>query len=194
MKYESFVPMQQNRKVVYDKLLLVLNENNSDNKYTEENIIKMALNLERGIFNWTLDRYKHRVQSDTWNELFKSYYINRAVVICSNLNPKSHVGNTNLIHKLLGKEYNEFQLSHLNSIELFPEKWEEMVKFYSKDLDEIRNKSIFKQQEATDDGLFKCGKCKTRRTTYQQMQTRSADEPATTFVSCLNCGNRWKFC
>jgi hypothetical protein len=29
---------------------------------------------------------------------------------------------------------------------------------------------------------------------YYQMQTRSADEPMTTFVSCLNCNNRWKFC
>jgi transcription elongation factor S-II len=27
----------------------------------------------------------------------------------------------------------------------------------------------------------------------QQMQTRSADEPMTTFVTCVNCGNKWKF-
>lgn len=33
-----------------------------------------------------------------------------------------------------------------------------------------------------------------RKTTYYQMQTRSADEPMTTFVTCVNCGNRWKFC
>jgi hypothetical protein len=26
----------------------------------------------------------------------------------------------------------------------------------------------------------------------QQMQTRSADEPMTTFVSCVACGNKWK--
>lgn len=25
-------------------------------------------------------------------------------------------------------------------------------------------------------------------------QTRSADEPMTTFVTCTNCGNKWKFC
>lgn len=43
-------------------------------------------------------------------------------------------------------------------------------------------------------GLFTCGKCKGTQTTYFQMQTRSSDEPMTTFASCLTCGNRWKFC
>ena len=41
-------------------------------------------------------------------------------------------------------------------------------------------------------GLFKCGKCKGVKTTYYQMQTRSADEPMTTYVTCKTCGNRWK--
>jgi transcription elongation factor S-II len=40
--------------------------------------------------------------------------------------------------------------------------------------------------------MFKCGKCQQRRCTYYQMQTRSADEPMTTFVTCVNCNNRWK--
>ncbi|KAM0752417.1 transcription elongation factor [Meredithblackwellia eburnea MCA 4105] len=47
------------------------------------------------------------------------------------------------------------------------------------------------QQAETD--AFQCGKCKQRKTMYYQMQTRSADEPMTTFVTCLNCNNRWKF-
>jgi len=47
--------------------------------------------------------------------------------------------------------------------------------------------------EASTD-QFLCGKCKNRKCTYYQMQTRSADEPMTTFVSCTVCGNRWKFC
>ncbi|XP_061997284.1 transcription elongation factor TFIIS [Rosa rugosa] len=41
---------------------------------------------------------------------------------------------------------------------------------------------------------FKCGRCGKRKTTYYQMQTRSADEPMTTYVTCVNCNNRWKFC
>ncbi|KAF8987246.1 RNA polymerase II elongation factor [Haplosporangium bisporale] len=52
-------------------------------------------------------------------------------------------------------------------------------------------KGAEEQQAETD--MFKCGKCKGRKTRYYQMQTRSADEPMTTFVTCINCGNRWKF-
>jgi len=47
-----------------------------------------------------------------------------------------------------------------------------------------------KNQTTTD--MFRCGKCGERKTTYYQMQTRSADEPMTTFHTCCVCGNRWK--
>ncbi|XP_075682357.1 transcription elongation factor A protein 1 isoform X2 [Rhinoderma darwinii] len=46
----------------------------------------------------------------------------------------------------------------------------------------------------TETDLFSCGKCKKKNCTYTQVQTRSADEPMTTFVFCNECGNRWKFC
>ncbi|GMT16473.1 hypothetical protein PFISCL1PPCAC_7770, partial [Pristionchus fissidentatus] len=46
----------------------------------------------------------------------------------------------------------------------------------------------------TPSDMFKCGKCNKKNCTYTQLQTRSADEPMTTFVFCLECGNRWKFC
>ncbi|KAK9888890.1 hypothetical protein WA026_001111 [Henosepilachna vigintioctopunctata] len=48
--------------------------------------------------------------------------------------------------------------------------------------------------QGTRTDLLKCGKCKKRNCTYNQVQTRSADEPMTTFVLCIECGNRWKFC
>ena len=38
--------------------------------------------------------------------------------------------------------------------------------------------------------MFSCGKCKSKECTYTQLQTRSADEPMTTFVYCMACGNR----
>jgi len=49
-----------------------------------------------------------------------------------------------------------------------------------------------RDSKAASTDQFRCGKCHKRETTYYQMQTRSADEPMTTFVTCTNCGNRWK--
>jgi len=48
--------------------------------------------------------------------------------------------------------------------------------------------------QGTKTDLLKCGKCGKKNCTYNQIQTRSADEPMTTFVLCNECGNRWKFC
>ena len=37
-----------------------------------------------------------------------------------------------------------------------------------------------------------CSKCKQKKVSYTQAQTRSADEPMTTFCECTVCGHRWK--
>merc|ERR1712166_36111 len=39
---------------------------------------------------------------------------------------------------------------------------------------------------------WQCDKCGEKKCTYYQLQTRSADEPMTTFITCQNCGNNWK--
>ncbi|KAJ7896402.1 transcription factor S-II, central domain-containing protein, partial [Mycena olivaceomarginata] len=49
------------------------------------------------------------------------------------------------------------------------------------------------EEQEAETSAFQCGKCKQWKTRYRQAQTRSADEPMTTFVTCTNCGNRWKF-
>lgn len=46
--------------------------------------------------------------------------------------------------------------------------------------------------DALQASLFTCGRCKSIKTTSTQKQTRSADEPMTVFVLCMNCGKRWK--
>lgn len=46
---------------------------------------------------------------------------------------------------------------------------------------------------AAETNMFRCSRCKERKCTYSQLQTRSCDEPMTTFVHCTVCGNRWRF-
>ena len=65
-------------------------------------------------------------------------------------------------------------------------------------------KKYLDKQNATDEFLYsrtvgirttehKCGRCKAKDCTYYQLQVRCSDEPMTTFINCLNCGNKWSF-
>jgi transcription elongation factor S-II len=72
-------------------------------------------------------------------------------------------------------------------------------------MDQARWDNMAVEKKKKDDGLyeiniessssdFTCRKhnCKSSRCSYYQMQTRCADEPITTFVTCLDCGSRYR--
>ncbi|XP_053566423.1 transcription elongation factor A protein 2 [Bombina bombina] len=76
---------------------------------------------------------------------------------------------------------------------------EEMASNELKEMRKAMTKAAIQEHQMAKTGgtqtdLFSCGKCKKKNCTYTQVQTRSADEPMTTFVVCNECGNRWKFC
>ena len=56
----------------------------------------------------------------------------------------------------------------------------------------VRDKQKYEPNIEASTDNFTCNKCKSKKCTYYQLQTRSADEPMTTFVTCLECGKRWK--
>lgn len=94
------------------------------------------------------------------------------------------------------------QLAHdIYNNAISPERFVEMSQeeMKSEDLkqkeDEMHKKCLLDMQVAkplVESGMFECSKCKQRKCSYYQMQTRSADEPMTTYVQCV-CGHRWKF-
>lgn len=59
-------------------------------------------------------------------------------------------------------------------------------------IDSKRSDFMIKHMKAKD-GMYTCSKCKGKKTTFYEQQTRSADEPMTTFVQCLDCGHNMKF-
>lgn len=54
-------------------------------------------------------------------------------------------------------------------------------------------KSEIPQDVEIQEGAFECHKCHSKKCTYYQLQTRSADEGMTTYVTCSTCKNRWRF-
>ncbi|KAI1454535.1 transcription elongation factor [Annulohypoxylon moriforme] len=60
------------------------------------------------------------------------------------------------------------------------------------ELENMKKAQVPMAEKSISDSL-ECGGCKKKMVSYTQAQTRSADEPMTTFCECMNCGKRWKF-
>ena len=101
--------------------------------------------------------------------------------ICHNLKE------SNNIEKIKKKQLKAHEFAFMTHQEMCPEKWEELL-----EAKKIRDQNKYEPNLEASTYDFKCWKCKSKKCTYYQLQTRSADEPMTTFVTCLDCGNRWK--
>ena len=145
--------------------------------------IKISENLEKGIFNYTLEECERKNLIKKWaNEFFGIIYIQKVKAINFNLN------SPDLLNKLIKKEFKAHEFAFLNHQLMRPDLWDDLLE---KKRIKDENKFTPKIEASTDD--FTCFKCKSKKCTFYQLQTRSADEPMTTFVTCLDCGNRWKF-
>ena len=146
-----------------------------------------AKNFEIGLYNKTIRECKKKSIIRKWNNpYFVLLYKDKFRSIWMNLFKNS--SSDNLIKKIKSGEIKTYDLASMSHQELNMGIWQELISTKLK-----RDKHMGEDNLAAATDEFKCYKCKKRKCTYYQMQTRSADEPITTFVSCLNCGNKWKF-
>jgi len=159
------------RKNVVDNLNLIINN------------IKISENLEKGIFNYSLKTSEEKNIIKKWNnDYFVTIYIQKFKMILYNLK------NEIILNKLINKEFKAHELAFMTHPELRPDLWNDLI-----ELKKIKDENKFTPKIEASTNDFTCSKCKSKKCTFYQMQTRSADEPMTTFVTCINCGNRWRF-
>lgn len=148
----------------------------------------ITVNIEKGIYNYTIQEAKNRHVIRKWDNIyFVTLYLDKFRSIYNNLNKKGLVGNKNLIKRLKEGEFNPHELAFMKHHQMCPEKWDKLIAAKIA-RDDSATKVDF--SAATDE--FTCWKCRGTKCTYYQLQTRSADEPMTTFVCCLSCANRWR--
>ena len=143
--------------------------------------------LERGIFNNTILWAEKNKYNKMWSDInFSNYYKNKCISLYYNLtclSDKSH-----LFEKIESSSNDYiYNIANMSYEELYPEIWNKILKDK-----EQRDKEQFEPRLNISTDMYKCNKCRKNNCTYYQAQTRGADEPMTTFVTCLHCNNRWK--
>lgn len=142
---------------------------------------KNSSNLEKGIYNFSLKEADSRKVVKKWdNKYFVQIYIDHFRSIYSNLKP-------DIVDQVKDGSITPQSVAFMTHQELAPDKWGELIDAKSK---RDKNKFEVNIEAATD--TFTCRKCRSKKCTYAAVQTRSSDEATTLFVTCLDCGCRWK--
>ena len=92
--------------------------------------------------------------------------------------------NDTLLHSIENKSILPIYLAFLDPVQLNPKVWTNILE-KKRICDEI-------MKNTSSTNVYTCHRCGNNKCTVQQIQTRSADEPMTTFVTCLVCFNKFK--
>lgn len=145
-----------------------------------------CINLEKCILNHATDRAREMGEEPAWdNHKYSNIYKHKFLSLQKNLKE-----NPDLKEKIVNKKLKSHEIINMRPEQLIPHG------LYAKQIEiKIHNdirKEYLSREIKNQEGFFTCGRCKSKKTTYYQLQTRSADEPMTTYVSCLNCDRNWK--
>jgi transcription elongation factor S-II len=141
-----------------------------------------ATNLEKAIFNYTIKEATSRKIIKKWdNPYFAQLYLDRLRSIYFNLKKPE------LLEQIKNGEITPQTLAFMTHQEMDPAQWKDLIERKTK-----RDASKFTTNLQASTDMFTCKKCRSKKCTFYELQTRSADEPATIFVTCLDCGKHWK--
>jgi transcription elongation factor S-II len=142
----------------------------------------LCVNVERGVFNYSLKEASSKKIIKKWeNPRFVQIYLDRLRSIYINLK------DTSFLNRIKNGEVTPLNIASMTHQEMNPSQWRALIE---QKVMRDANKYTNNIQASTD--MFTCKKCKSKRCTYYELQTRSADEPATIFITCLDCGKNWK--
>jgi len=151
-----------------------------------------ARNCERSVYNWAVQETRGVQDDPSWeNRLFRARYKQKAFGLLKELERGPEVSTEiqvvgdkvsldvrvvpQLVKRLQRKELDAKNLARYSADVLWPDGPYAKKAFDLKSKELAKEKAKMKEEEYT--GMFTCGRCKSKRTTFYLLQTRSADEP-----------------
>lgn len=146
------------------------------------------LSLERSIVLQAMELAKKNYIPRSWKALpFRHLYKAVGRTILWNIHPSSPIKNRRLLARCKEGEFPLEAIPSMTPYDMFPEHWKELS-----DKLLVREQKILEGNKSRATDEYKCRRCGKRECTFYEMQTRSADEPTTIFITCLNCGQKWR--
>ncbi len=140
---------------------------------------EMAVKIETGILEYTLIKVS---SEKIVPEFIDNIYHDKIRDIYVNLDTSNkRINNKTLTPSLIDGHVDPYFIGFFRPEQLHPAQWKPILD--KRTAKELANNDV----KVTD--IYKCYRCGERKTTSYQMQVRSADEPMTTFVTCLVCYN-----
>jgi DNA-directed RNA polymerase subunit M/transcription elongation factor TFIIS len=142
----------------------------------------ICINLEKSILNYATDK----CDEPAWDNLkYSNIYKHKFLQLQHNLKNSSVLKGW-----ILGKKVRSKDVIEMRPDDLWPDG--PCAKMIEEKIHKDLRKAYLAQEIKNTEGFFTCGRCKSKKTSYYQLQTRSADEPMTTFVTCHQCDRNWK--
>lgn len=145
-------------------------------------------NLEQKIYEASLKDSIYRHVTPHWdNKLFQHLYEVKVRHILGNLIPTTYIANETLLTALRNGTFTIDSICTASTYDLDNDRWKDFIHRRAQ-----REKRQLEGNKAMATDQFLCTRCHKRECTYYEMQTRSADEPMTIFITCINCGKHWR--
>ena len=152
--------------------------------------LNAARNIEISVYNSVVCKSVEKNRARRWqNPRFKTTYMLKADDVLVNLDVSSAVQNTYLFDSLVTRRLLPHEVGFLRPQDMFPERWEAIIHEHR-----LKHESQQSHDASAFSTEFECPRCKQRKCSYAEVQTRSADEPMTIFVTCMNakCKHQWR--
>ena len=144
----------------------------------------ISTEIEESIYHYCVSQaFEKQIVQTLENKFFMILYKDRVRSITLNLKDKNNL----LLEKIKNGTINTNSIGKITHQDMNAAIWKDIIQQKIE-----RDNHIYDNNTEGTSKEFKCSRCKKRETQYTQVQTRSADEPMTTFVTCINCGNHWK--